>query len=339
MRSTPTPPTPTAGDASPPCSTPWVVQPVPPNLRVHAAGALATQALNERESAGRRFLEAASAQGLRLSRFWCSMDAEQGRIRHACVLVPAAGRTALLFVSSPGAANGSSAFAPPEAVEEVGEMVEAMCRRTPGPLLAQALLESGQSALERSLARAGFTRIAELQYLRRDWPAGPTPEPPSAWPEGVEIRPWRRGDDDALAEALDASYEATLDCPELHGLRRTADVIDSHRATGRWDPRLWWLVFERGRPRGALLLNPCPEHANTELVYLGLAPSLRGQGLASRLLAMGVHALRSRRHRTIACAVDARNAPARRLYEGFGFRPFAQRVALVRALPSQGLEG
>jgi len=325
MRATPSPESTPEHARSTPSSTPWVVRPVPQRQRVAAACALVGESAGRSTGAGRRFLEAARSQGMDLSRFWCSADPATDRVRHACVLVPGAGRTGMLFCSAPSN---------PADAAEVGALLDALAEATPGPMLAQALLEAGQEALEQALAQAGFTRVGLLQYLRRKWPDGEGPPAPARpWPEGVEVRPWRSGDDALLGEALEASYEQTLDCPELHGMRRAHDVIDSHRSTGRWDPRLWWLALESGRPRGALLLNPCPDHANTELVYLGLAPSLRGRGLARSLLTMGLRAIASRPHRTVACAVDARNAPARGLYESFGFSLFTERVAFVRALP------
>lgn len=330
MRAAPSPIQPDGTDADPergapasaspqPC-TPWVVAPVPSRHLVAAADALVGAPVAGAPRAGRRFLEAARAQGMDLSCFWCTTDRDRDRVRHACALVPGAGRTAMLFCSAPGRLGDAT---------EVASLVDAACASREGPELVQALLETGTPTLESALLGAGFTRIGALQYLRRPWREAPTADD-AGWPSGIEVRPWRDGDDPALAEALEASYEATQDCPELHGMRRTQDVIESHRSTGRWDPRLWWLVLDAGAARGALLLNPCPDHGNTELVYLGLAPSLRGRGLAGRVLTMGLAALAARKHRTVACAVDARNAPARKLYESFGFRLFAERIAFVR---------
>ena len=39
--------------------------------------------------------------------------------------------------------------------------------------------------------------------------------------------------------ALDRSYVDTMDCPELCGMRATADILASHKATGEFDPSLW----------------------------------------------------------------------------------------------------
>jgi mycothiol synthase len=124
----------------------------------------------------------------------------------------------------------------------------------------------------------------------------------------------------------------TLDCPELCGLRETRDVLDSHRSAGRFDPALWWMVRREGKPAGALLLNPSPAQGHVELVYLGLAPELRGCGVARRLMLTGLSALAGRAERDVTLAVDTRNTPALRLYESLGFRPFARRTALVRPI-------
>ena len=87
-----------------------------------------------------------------------------------------------------------------------------------------------------------------------------------------------------LLEALESSYQDTLDCPELCGLRETPDVLDSHRSTGVFDPALWWMVHVNGQARGCALFNRCPEQRTIELVYLGLSPELRGRGLGKWLL-------------------------------------------------------
>ena len=137
----------------------------------------------------------------------------------------------------------------------------------------------------------------------------------------------------ALAAALEHSYIDTMDCPELCGLRHIDDVLDSHRSTGTYDPTWWYLVRHNAQPAGAMLLNRCPEMRSVELVYLGLGTGVRGKGLGSRLLRMGMN----RVHEafpgwSVTCAVDARNAPALALYESLGFAAYAKRGAYVRSL-------
>lgn len=173
----------------------------------------------------------------------------------------------------------------------------------------------------------------ELIYLRRPRPAaGEFVGAHAALAEGIALDSWREGDDADVIRALEASYIGTLDCPELCGLRSVEDVLASHRATGAWEPGLWWVIREAGVAQGVMLFNPSPEQQAVELVYLGLGPALRGRGLAGPLLRVGLSALVGRGEKTVACAVDARNVPARKLYERAGFAEFGRRVALIRGL-------
>jgi len=197
--------------------------------------------------------------------------------------------------------------------------------------VAQALIPDKDLSVGAAFERAGFWRLASLQYLKREvrdsdrtLEDGP--------PGDVELVPWRETDDRELSEALERSYEGTLDCPELCDLRDTSDVIASHRASGHWDPDMWWVVRRDGAPAGAMLFNPAPELGTIELVYLGLAPPLRGVGVGRRLLRWGLGGFVERLERSVTCAVDERNAPARSMYARLGFRAFERRTAYVRAL-------
>jgi ribosomal protein S18 acetylase RimI-like enzyme len=131
---------------------------------------------------------------------------------------------------------------------------------------------------------------------------------------------------------LEASYEQTLDCPGLLGLRRTEDVLRGHQATGRFEPELWTLMELDGRPSGALLLNPASEGRCIELVYLGLARAARGQGHGRRLLRHGLRLVRERPERLMTLAVDDGNVPALRLYTSEGFKRRLRRVAMIRSI-------
>jgi ribosomal protein S18 acetylase RimI-like enzyme len=153
---------------------------------------------------------------------------------------------------------------------------------------------------------------------------------------GIEVRAVSgmapgSADHAALSRALERSYEQTLDCPELCGLREIGDVIESHKAAGHWRADLWCLVFEHGQPEGCILLNHCPEHDTVELVYLGLSTQLRGRGIGRALLERALPQVARLGAESITCAVDRRNAPAMTLYKRLGFEEFSSRDALVRA--------
>jgi ribosomal protein S18 acetylase RimI-like enzyme len=181
---------------------------------------------------------------------------------------------------------------------------------------------------------AGFLDLAQLSYLER--PISRVSPLPPRWPAGVRTRvePYREALDGDLATILNLSYEETLDCPGLYGLRRTEDIIAGHKATGRFEPSLWTLLWVDEQPAGVVLINPFPGYKTSELVYIGLAPFARGRGLGRPLLRHGLCQLHGRRERSITLAVDQRNTPALALYASEGFRPAVQRVAMIRSLRS-----
>src|SRR5690606_19467375 len=92
--------------------------------------------------------------------------------------------------------------------------------------IAQGLPEPAEPWATRAFLDAGFTHVGELAYLSRPLrPADTAGELPPL-PPGVQVRPIRtlsRGSDDRrqLAWAMERSYQGTLDCPELCGLRET----------------------------------------------------------------------------------------------------------------------
>lgn len=294
---------------------------------LEAAGELVAEVEPDRKAGGKRFLDAAREHGLDLSNFWGVFDAH-GRVRHVALAAPGSGRTHMCFTSqvkSDADANG------------LASALDAACKALATPGLAQALLDDA-SPLSLAFERAGFRRLATLGYLRRRSPRvrkqAHAPAGSDAafadLPEGVTVEQWREGMDDEFMLALDRSYADTLDCPELCGLRETADVLASHKAAGEFHPALWTLVRDRGEPAGAMLFSPHSQHTHIELVYLGIAPSLRGKGLAKLLLEHGLRALQKRPERVVTCAVDQRNEPAKRLYRNAGFEQFAERVAYIR---------
>jgi ribosomal protein S18 acetylase RimI-like enzyme len=311
-----------------------------------------------RAEAARRFLDSARSLGIDLGCLWATIDdaADPPTIGEVCLAVPGSGRTANIFLSTappppPPAPRRRAAEPPPngpagtrahaDRVALVNEACRVLAASGAGPgrgtRLAQALLEPDEQPAAAALAAAGFIRLGDLEYLQR---ALPRSSPPRAEDlgGGFRLRSIKAlGNLDALAQALESSYVDTLDCPELSGLRDIADVIDSHRAVGRHDPALWWVLFESAggepqRPAGCLLLNPVPETESVELVYLGLAPRVRGRGLGRAMLEFGLARVAGGRWRWITCAVDTRNTPALELYRRAGFERFSRRLPMVRRL-------
>src|SRR5207302_922390 len=117
-----------------------------------------------------------------------------------------------------------------------------------------------------------------------------------------------------FARAIADSYQSSLDCPDLNGVRDIKDVIAGHKASGEFDPAGWFVLLEAGEPRGALLLSHVPRTDAAELVYIGLVPSARGSGLGDLLMRQALWAVAAMRLARLTLAVDSRNDPALKLY-------------------------
>lgn len=274
-----------------------------------------------------RFLRFAASEGLTLDWLWAAFGRDE-RVEAALLLSPGPGRTAMLTIS------------PLRGWEEEAagvEVVHAALREASSldVALVQSLLEPRNTAEAGVLCRAGLRPLATLNYMERTLPrasrAPAAATAPPRLPEGVSLNAYDDGANARrmLAELLVRTYEDTLDCPGLSGLRTPSDVLDGHRRGGRFDPSLWSLLMLRGRPVGVLLLNAATHAAGLELVYLGLVPEVRGRGLGRVLIDRALGVAQSRGDRAVMLAVDEENAPALRLYRAAGFKRTARRCAFL----------
>ena len=175
-------------------------------------------------------------------------------------------------------------------------------------------------------AHAGSTnhylRVSESEVLQQSRP------PPLDW------RGFDPSQETEFRGLVQATYVASLDMPELEGVRSIDDIIESHRATGRFVPAYWQLGQVPGYPHLAvvLLLSAIPERDVWEVVYLGLTPAARGCGLGRVAIAHALELARSHVSR-LELAVDIRNHPATRLYESTGFTIFDRRSVHLAVFP------
>lgn len=346
---------------------------VPPELVFAAAERLVGDQSPDPHHAAERFLDNAGSVGIDLGLMWATVSGRTPiSVRQVVLAVVGAGHTAMMFISGPerrgtGAIRRISSRSEPPAgpavaLSEREVLLRTACRRLaegfggkPAARMAQALLESHEKDALQAFQAAGFIRVGDLAYLRR---SDRQPPPWNPLPSSTRLRTVADllsegrslgGVDAMVAAVLERTYVDTRDCPELCGLRTPTEVLASHRAVGRYDPDLWWIVFNDAHPVGCMLFNIVPEQEGVELVYLGLAPEVRGRGLGAGVLARGLRHLlgwadaqaesaAEARGRVLAgiggvmCAVDIRNAAALRLYRSLGFQRFATRVPVVKGL-------
>lgn len=159
----------------------------------------------------------------------------------------------------------------------------------------------------------GLSLFRELRQMRRPLAGLDLPDP--VLPEGVTVRAFRPGEDDAAWLAVNA--EAFAHHPEQGSL--TQADLDDRKASDWFDPEGFFLA-ERG---GELIgFHWTKIHAAEELgeVYvLGVRPGTQGGGLGKALTTIGLRHLEAKGLPTAMLYVDADNAPAVRVYERLGF--------------------
>jgi len=273
------------------------------------------------------FLEYARALSFDLSRQWfCESN---GRPIAACTCIESPGRTAMLLLPSRPAAGSDPRARHQLITHVINEEAKRDVR------LLQSLIEIDDDQVRLSLEHAGFREIAVLLYLELNFSKNPivhmsTPvalhETSFVWSHYDEVSHRR------FADLIQATYEGGLDCPGLSELRDIDDVIAGHKAAGRFDPTRWLLLECDGVAIACVLLSESPLRPMLELVYMGVRPEARGNGVGSYVLSRAIHLAQSQGYQGITLAVDARNAPARTLYQAAGFNSTHSRRAMIRPL-------
>jgi ribosomal protein S18 acetylase RimI-like enzyme len=127
----------------------------------------------------------------------------------------------------------------------------------------------------------------------------------------------------------------------VNGVRALDEILVGHQAQGRYAPDQWWLARLSDRPVGVLLTTAWMDGPGWDIPYLGLVPGARGRGLGKELVLKALLEARAAEAGQLTLAVDARNGPARGLYQGMGFEEFDRRevfLAIWRP-PSEGTVG
>ena len=198
--------------------------------------------------------------------------------------------------------------------------------------LIQAVTEpEGTSPLAQALELAGYERLAVLLYLRRDvFP----PEANLPLPPDLEWLPYRRLRQGKFARTIALTYQDSTDCPKLTGLRTVDETMATHKHTGIFCPRAWHLASKGGKPVGVALVNNL--RGRGELVYLGVVPEARRQGVGRALVTRAIRDTAAMGLPLMGLACDLANTPALHLYESMGFHELRRRLAFY--LPAAALE-
>ncbi|MDX6347718.1 MAG: mycothiol synthase [Streptomyces sp.] len=197
-----------------------------------------------------------------------------------------------------------------------------------GRALGRALLDTsgrrlrvwahgGHPAARHLAGLLGLALFRELRQMRRPLDgegAAPLPEP--VLPEGITVRTFVPGQDDAAWLAVNAA--AFAHHPEQGSL--TQRDLDDRKAEPWFDPAGFFLAFRGDRLAGFHWTKVHATEQLGEVYVVGIHPDEQGSGLGKALTAIGLrHLAYDRKVPTAMLYVDADNVPAVTVYERLGF--------------------
>ena len=180
-----------------------------------------------------------------------------------------------------------------------------------GPLLAWS--HGNHPAAAALASDLGFDRIRDLWVMRRELSSLP---PLGTYADGIEVRPFRVGEDEDAFLAVNA--EAFARHPEQGGMTREA--LDARLEEPWFDPDGFFLAERGGELIGfhwTKVHDERPPHG--EVYVVGVSPRAQGGGLGKRLTLTGLHHLAGLGLAEVLLYVEADNTPAIAVYERLGF--------------------
>jgi len=199
---------------------------------------------------------------------------------------------------------------------------DARKERGSGRIECQTLFCTDQAVGAR-FAEASFTSRPRLYMLLDLRARQPHPVPPL--PAGFQLRPIGRDDLHAAAEIVYRSHVSTLDAAlnltyaTPSACRGFVDTLVLRAGCGRFDSEASRILIGPRGPAGVLIASRL-SRTNGHVCQISVVPEAQGHGLGLILLAHALQGLDRQGLATATLSVTADNAPARRLYELFGFR-------------------
>jgi len=192
--------------------------------------------------------------------------------------------------------------------------------------LAQFLVGDPAALSEAHLAAGEFQQLASLAYLTADSRLFPTAHLEST----LTFLPGASAEPQRLGELLLRTYEESLDCPELSGVRQADDILAGYREQGTFAPQHWFFVQEQQVDIGVLILTVHDSSNHWELVYIGLVPEVRGRNLGQQVVEFAMYQAGLAGAERLVLAVDQANRPAVEMYQRVGFVAWDHRTVYAR---------
>ncbi len=228
-----------------------------------------------------------------------------------------------------------------ESTEAEDAVTSAACAwlRERGVKVCQAFAGADEVRDMAPLERYGFRHVTQLAFLRREidrthdgiaWQPHESP---------VFLASPTSRNASLFAEALIATYEASLDCPELNATRTRVDILDGfsepHPTPDKWCRVLVHETRDRSAKAavGVLVLDDGEAPDSRSISYLGVVPGCRGRGYGDWLIRFAAR-VASEAGEALTLSVDVRNSPAMKLYARHGFIEYDRREAWLATWPA-----
>jgi GNAT superfamily N-acetyltransferase len=193
--------------------------------------------------------------------------------------------------------------------------------------MTQVLSPSHASEVARVLKHVKFRHLADLLYLTCEFERFPKETP---IPGDLQFFTYEASLRPRFMRLVERTYEGTLDCTGLNGVRNVENVITGYQATGLFRPENWLIVRAGDEDVGVLLVADHPPAGHWELMYMGLVPEVRGHGWGRQITRHAQWLARRAGVERIVLAVDATNEPALSMYRSTGFEMWDRRTVYVR---------
>ena len=210
------------------------------------------------------------------------------------------------------------------------DLYESRAARTPGGVGLESAALLGDGAADALFRLRGFAPAG--RFVRMLVEHDRAPEPPR-WPDGIEARPFRLGE----AEALHAAHQEAF--AEERNFRPQAfgEWAEQRLDRDGFDPSLTWVAWADGEVAG-FSLNDAERHGTWGWIgAIGVRPAWRRRGLGEALLRASFAEFWTRGERRVALSVDADNVTgATRLYERVGMDVLWQSIVYRKELNGGG---
>ncbi len=193
--------------------------------------------------------------------------------------------------------------------------------------MTQVFLSAPDAETVNVLRHVGFRHLADLLYMSCESQKFPLVAPELG---DLDYEPYVLTQRSRLMRVIAQTYEGTLDCTALNGVRDIDHVINGYQATGIFRPENWHFVRSANQDVGVLLLADHPKGRHWELMYMGLVPEVRGRGWGRQIARYAQWLARGAKIERIVVAVDAANEPAVAMYRITGFELWDRRAVYVR---------